>query len=268
MTITRERCSQLSPLLETLLAYLNTQSLLLILDNCEHVVADAAKIGSAFLAGCPQVRILTTSRESLRILEEHVYRIASLSLPSPQDAHRLTAVTAQEHAAIALFAERARAACDSFALTDENVATITEICRRLDGIPLAIELAALRVGSWPLERIAKRLDQRFTLLTGGDRSAPARHQTMRALIDWSYDLLSPQEQQLLRSVSVFPSTWTLDSAAAVFDAAASDSERTAALLSSLVDKSLVTVERTGDTLRYCLPESIRAYASEKSPYER
>jgi predicted ATPase/DNA-binding CsgD family transcriptional regulator len=252
------------PLLETLVAFLKPQSVLLILDNCEHLIAEAAGLADALLRGCPHVRILATSREPLRISGEQTYRLPSLPVPKPQESFRLSAAAATEYAAVVLFVERARAIDQHFALKDDDAPIVAEICRRLDGIPLAIELAAVRAGNWPLETIAKRLDERFTLLMGADRAALPRHQTMRALIDWSYDLLSPQEQQLLCALSVFAGTWTLEAASAVFGPAANDSGQTAELVSSLVDKSLVAIEHTGGMLRYRLLESIRAYASERN----
>ena len=176
------------PLLETLLAHLKKQSMLLILDNCEHVIDEAAMVAEPLLAGCPRVRILATSREPLRIAGERTYRLPSLRLPSPDVAAGLSAADAAGYGAIALFSDRARAADYRFALTGENVPIVAELCRHLDGIPLAIELAAARVNVLSVKALNEMLDHRFRL-TGGERIALPRRQTMRGAIDWSYDLL-------------------------------------------------------------------------------
>ena len=175
------------PLLETLLAYLKNRALLLILDNCEHVIAEAAHVAGNLLANCARVRILATSREPLKVAGEHTYRLPSLSLPS----------------AVALFTDCARAADHHFELSGENAPIVAELCGHLDGIPLAIELAAARVNLLSLRAIAEKLSDRFRLLSGGERSALPRQQTMRAAIDWSYDLLGSPEQRLFERLSVF-----------------------------------------------------------------
>jgi len=240
------------PLLDALLAGLRPKHALLIIDNCEHLVDPAADIIEKILRGCPNIRVLATSREALKISGETVHRVASLT----------------EESAVALFAERATAASDSFQLTDENRPTVAKICRRLDGIALAIELAAARVRAVDVEELFARLDERFRILTGGSRTALPRQQTMRALIDWSYDLLAPAEQVLLRRVSVFAGGWTLDAASAI----CTDDEVQAwdilDQLTSLVDKSLVTADLNdaasgSSKLRYRLLESTRQYAAEK-----
>jgi predicted ATPase len=240
------------PLLEALLAALRPKHALLIIDNCEHLVDPAADIIEKILRGCPNVGVLATSREALKIPGETVHRVASLN----------------EDAAVSLFAERAGAATDSFQLTPENRATVSKICKRLDGIALAIELAAARVRAVDVGELFARLDERFRILTGGSRTALPRQQTMRALIDWSYDLLEPAEQVLLRRVSVFSGGWTLDAASAI----CTDDEVQAwdilDQLTSLVDKSLVVAEINdglsgSSKLRYRLLESTRQYAAEK-----
>ncbi|MGC2406034.1 MAG: helix-turn-helix domain-containing protein, partial [Candidatus Cybelea sp.] len=175
------------PLLETLLEYLKNKTLLLILDNCEHVVVQAATVADALLANCPRVRILATSREPLRAGGEQVYRIPSLNLVD----------------STALFSDRARAVDHRFALTDDNGPAVAELCRRLDGIPLAIELAAARVDSLSITTLLERLEARFRVLAGGERTALPRQQTMRATIDWSYDLLSSPEQRVFERLSIF-----------------------------------------------------------------
>lgn len=235
------------PLLDTLIAYLKDKALLLLLDNCEHVIAEAANVAGALLQGCPNVRILATSREPLRAAGEHAYRLPSLSVAS----------------AVELFTERARAVNHRFALADDNSPSVGEICRCLDGIPLAIELAAARVNSLPITAIAQRLDDRFRILTSGDRTALPRQQTMRATIDWSYDLLSEHEKRVFERLSVFTGGCTLDTATPV---CASDGVLEAdvlALIASLVDKSLVTVDFERSEPRYKLLESFRDYAHEK-----
>lgn len=239
-------------LLDGLLTALRAKRALLIVDNCEHLVDPAAEIIEKILRGCPNVRVLATSREALKISGETVHRVASLD----------------EDAAVALFAERANAATDSFTLTDENRGTVTRICRRLDGIALAIELAAARVRALDVDDLFARLDERFRILTGGSRTALPRQQTMRALIDWSYDLLTPPEQALLRRVSVFAGGWTLDAASAICTDDEVQAWDVLDQLTSLVDKSLVVAEinesASGSSkLRYRLLESTRQYSAEK-----
>ena len=203
------------PLLETLMAYLKNKTLLLILDNCEHVITEAAIVAGALLAGCPRCAILATSREPLRTAGEHTYRLPSLSVPAPERAQRLSAAEALSYGAIVLFSDRARAVDHRFMLNDENASAIAGICRHLDGIPLAIELAAARVNMLPVHVIAKRFDHRFVILTGGDRTALPRQQTMRAAIDWSYDLLAAREQRMFEQLSVFAGGCTVATANAV-----------------------------------------------------
>ena len=239
-------------LVDALLAALRPKRALIIIDNCEHLVDPAAEIVEKILRGCPQIRVLATSREALKIAGETVHRVASLD----------------EEAAIALFAERANAATDSFVLSAGNKPTVGKICRRLDGIALAIELAAARVRAVDVEELFARLDERFRILTGGSRTALPRQQTMRALIDWSYDLLAPAEQALLRRVSVFAGGWTLDAASSICTDDQLESWDVLDLLTSLVDKSLVVAEMNDGAaapskLRYRLLESTRQYAAEK-----
>jgi predicted ATPase/ribosome-binding protein aMBF1 (putative translation factor) len=254
--------AQNDQLLETLLSYLKQKMLLLILDNCEHLVEAVASVSNAILRGCPHVRILATSREPLRVAGEHIYRMPSLSVPSAQVANRLALSDAGRYGAVMLFAERARAADHQFILTDGNTQIVGEICRRLDGIPLAIELAAAYVATLPLKTISEKLDGRFAILTGGDRTTLPRQRTMRALIDWSYDLLSSQERLLLVRLAVFQGGFTADAVTAVcVDEYAP--ANVIELLSSLVGKSLVVAEITGDAVRYRLLESVRAYGLEK-----
>jgi non-specific serine/threonine protein kinase len=251
------------PLLGALLAYLKNKSLLLILDNCEHVINEAAMVAGALVAGCARLRILATSREPLRAAGEHTYRLPSLSLPSPGASRRLGAAEAVAYGAMVLFADRARAVEYHFALSDENAPIVGELCRRLDGIPLAIELAAARVNLLPVKSLAEKLDDRFRILTGGVRTALPRQQTMRAAIDWSYDLLAAREQQVFERLSVFAGGCTLGPATAVCGGEEAAEADVFEVLSSLVDKSLLVPDFDGSEPRYRLLESSREYAREK-----
>ena len=255
------RESHNQPLLDTLLANLKHRRLLLVLDNCEHVIDEVRNVAGAILRACPDLRILATSRESLNIAGEHVFRLPSLAVP-PAD-RTVTAEAVRQFGAVALFADRAAASDARFELTDVNAPVVTEISRRLDGIPLAIELAAARVKVLSPQQLLQKLDERFRVLTGGDRSALPRHQTMRALIDWSYDLLSEQERALFIKLSIFAGGFTLESACAVCGDETLDEIAVLELLSSLVDKSLVAAEPGESNTRYRLLESTRQYAREK-----
>jgi predicted ATPase/transcriptional regulator with XRE-family HTH domain len=235
------------PLLETLLEYLKHKTSLLIFDNCEHVVAQAATVADALLANCPRVRILATSREPLRAVGEKVYRIPSLSAGD----------------SIALFSDRARAVDHRFALTDDVAPAVAELCRHLDGIPLAIELAAARVDSLSIAALVERLEARFRVLAGGGRTALPRQQTMRATIDWSYDLLSASEQRAFERLSIFAGGCTVTSAQAVCAGEDAATAKVYDLVSSLVDKSMVVADFDGIEPRYRLLESFRQYAREK-----
>ena len=251
------------PLLMTLLAYLKNKELLLILDNCEHVIEQAAIVAEALLSGCPRVRILATSRESLRVAGEYSYRLPPLSIPSGEAARSLSAADAAAYGSVALFNDRARAADHRFVFTDENAPVVAELCRRLDGIPLAIELAAARVNQSSLEALTARLDDRLRILTSGERTARPRQQTMRATIDWSYDLLAAAEQRVFERLSVFAGGCTLAAAAQVCGGEEAVEADVFDLLSSLVDKSLVVLDLERSEPRYRLLESFRQYAGEK-----
>jgi non-specific serine/threonine protein kinase len=248
------------PPAEALADALRRRRALLVLDNCEHVVAACAALVGSLLRACPGVRVLATSRERLGVAGEHVYPLAPLPVPAEGTAR---AADVLHSPSVRLFAERATAVNPAFALTDENAAAVAELCRRLDGLPLAIELAAARARSLSPRQITERLSQRFRLLTGGSRDAPAHQQTLRSLIDWSYDLLSDGEKALLRRLSVFAGGGTGFSLEAAEDVGAdgdlvSDWE-VLDLLSSLADKSLVTPEAP----RYRLLETVREYAAER-----
>ena len=249
------------PLLETVVAYLKKKRLLLILDNCEHVIDEARRVVATILHACPEVRILATSRESLNVAGEEIYRMPSLEVPLPAQTTNVRAVS--EYGAVRLFSERAFSVDKRFSLTDDNASDVAEICRRLDGIPLAIELVAARVQMLAPRQLARLLDERFRLLTGGDRAALPRQQTMRALIDWSYDLLSDAERSLFRRLSVFTGSFALETAGAVCKDERGDELAVLDRLSSLVHKSLVQSEAIGEATRYRLLESTREYAREK-----
>ena len=248
------------PMRDALINYFKHKHLALIVDNCEHLVVEAAKTVGAILRDCPNVSILATSREALGLAGEAVYRMPSLTVPDT--LKDLTADAALRYGAVALFDARARSANSRFSLNDENASTVAEICKRLDGIPLAIELAAARLKILSPRQLANKLDERFRVLTGGDRGALPRQQTMRALIDWSYDLLSEAEKRLFRQLSIFAGAFTLDLATMICADEGVDAD-VFDLLSSLVDKSLAQVEYADDDNRYRLLESMRQYAHEK-----
>jgi predicted ATPase/DNA-binding winged helix-turn-helix (wHTH) protein len=245
---------------ETLVSALKDRELLLIIDNCEHVIAEAARVAEALIRGCPRVAILASSRERLAIAGENVIRVPSLPAPP---ASALTAAGAREFPAVQLFVERANALGLRFALTDDNAAAVGAICRRLDGIPLAIELAAPRLKVLSPQQLAHGLDERFRLLCQGSRTALPRQQTLHALIDWSYGLLSKAEKALLARLSVFLGSATLGSITAVAEGAELARAEVADLLFSLVEKSLVHADVSASETRYGLLESTRYYAGEK-----
>jgi predicted ATPase/class 3 adenylate cyclase len=251
--------------LTTLVEALRTRQLLLVLDNCEHLIADCARIASTLLRSCPQVKVIASSREALNVEGETIWALAPLTMPDfRRDEPLLDADQIAQLEAVQLFVERATAVRPDFRLTSENAALIARICWRLDGLPLAIELAAARVKLLPLAQILERLDDRFRLLTGGSRSALPRQQTLGALIDWSYDLLSDPERILLRRLSVFVAGRTLEMAEAVCAVDGLDRRDIFDLLCSLADKSLLVVETApnGET-RYTMLESIWDYADDK-----
>jgi predicted ATPase/class 3 adenylate cyclase/DNA-binding XRE family transcriptional regulator len=247
---------------ETLADYLRDRHLLLVLDNCEHLVATVAELADNLLRTCPDLHILATSREALSIAGETTYRVPSLAVPDPQHLPPIASLTHYE--AVRLFIDRALAVQPHFTVTNQNAPALAHICVRLDGIPLAIELAAARVRALPVEQIAARLDDRFRLLTGGSRTALPRHQTLRALIDWSYDLLTAPEQAVLRRLAVFAGGWMLEAAEAVCARDGIAADEILGTLTRLVDKSLVSYEALPEgTARYWLLETVRQYAHEK-----
>lgn len=248
--------TQSSSPIDRIINFLREREILLVLDNCEHLLDVVAEFVHAVLPQSEYVRILVTSREALRTAGELVYEIPVLECPPPETM--LTGSVASQYSAVELFADRAGAYDASFTLDDDAAPIVGRIVRRLDGLPLAIELAAARVRALGLATIERRLDQRFELLSGGDRVAPPRQQTLRALIAWSYDLLLPQEQLLFRRLSIFVGGWSLDAAERVCGEGLGASVLES--LASLVDKSLVRASEQGTDLRYYFLESTRAFA--------
>jgi predicted ATPase/class 3 adenylate cyclase/DNA-binding XRE family transcriptional regulator len=248
------------PALDTLADALGPQDILILLDNCEHLIGACATTAETLLQRCPKVHLLVTSREPLGISGETIYRVPSLSLPATGDPDEADAVSCD---AVMLFAARAREQCADLALDADSIPLVVSVCRRLDAMPLAIELAAARLRSMSLSDLAGRLDQRFRLLTGGSRTALERQQTLRATVDWSYSLLTPPEQLLLGRLSVFAVSFDLAAAEAVCGFGTIDILDVAGLLGSLVDKSLVVAEQAGTTARYRLLETIRLFAAEQ-----
>lgn len=251
------------PLQDTLLKYLQPTEMLLILDNCEHLVPAIATLVDAVLHRCPRITLLVTSREGLNISGETTYTIPTLTVPNSQRLLDLDQLA--QFDAVRLFIDRAVAIQPEFTITHANAPAIAQICSRLDGIPLAIELAAARVRVLVPETIAERLDRLFQLLTGGSRSAVARHQTLRALIDWSHDLLTEAERTVLHRCAVFAGGWTLDTVEQVCGMQEIPADDVLDRLETLVRKSLVVVETDTETdqIRYRLLEPIRQYAQEK-----
>jgi predicted ATPase/class 3 adenylate cyclase len=249
------------PLTAILADYLQAKTALLILDNCEHLIAVCAQFADTLLHAAPQVKILASSREVLDIGGEAAYRVPSLSIPDPQRLPSLATLTQYE--AVKLFIDRARAVLPSFQVNNSNAPAVAQICYHLDGIPLAIELAAARVRGLQVEQIAQRLDDRFRLLTGGGRTALPRHQTLRAMIDWSHSLLTEQERLLFRRLSVFAGGWSIEAAEAVCAGQGLASTDVLDLLLHLVNKSLILLAEQSDETRYRMLETLREYARER-----
>jgi len=247
--------------LQVLMDHTREKNLLIVLDNCEHLIEACAQLAGALLNHAPQLQVLASSREALGVKGELAWRVPSLALPDIKNLPGIEQVSQYE--AVRLFIERASLAQPRFTVTRENAPALAQICFRLDGIPLAIELAAARVKALSVAQIAQRLDDRFRLLTGGSRTALPRQQTLRALIDWSYNLLSEAEKVLLRRLAVFAGGWTLEAAEGVCtdqDLAPYD---VMDLLTNLVDKSLVFTEDEAGAIRYRRLETIQQYSREK-----
>ncbi len=249
------------PVLNDLIDRLRDKRLLLVLDNCEHLIEACAQLAEQLLRHCPELHLLATSREALGIQGEASVRVPSLSLPPSEPP---TPEVLKRSEAVQFFLDRAAATSPDFTLTAVNAAAVMQICRRLDGIALAIELAASRVKLLKVEQIAARLDDAFHLLTGGSRTALPRQQTLVATIDWSYNLLTEQERSLLRRLAVFAGGWTLEAAEAIGGGDGLDQYQTLDLLTQLVNKSLVVVEQAHtEEARYSLLNTIRQYARDK-----
>ena len=249
-------------ILETLFDYLRQKELLLLLDNVEHLVRDCAEVTEHLLEHCPKITILVTGREALFISGEITLQIRSLSLPGRSEKLSFEEIVQSE--GVQLFVERAQAVRPNFRLTPQNASAVTEIVKRLDGIPLAIELAAARMRMLTVEQISDRLNDRFRLLTGGHRTALPRQQTLQALIDWSWNLLDEEEQLLLRRLSVFAGGWNMDAAQVVTGFPPLDEYAVFDLLEQLINKCMVNVEYPSEgRARYNLLESIRQYARDK-----
>ena len=245
---------------EALAEFLSPRKVLLVLDNCEHLVEAAAQLAETLLRICPQLSILATSREALGIGGESVLRLSPLTFPDANAEPSLRGVPGYD--ALALFADRAAAAVPNFQITDDNKATVARICSRLDGLPLAIELAAARMRAMSLEQIQQRLADRYSLVSRGSRGVPTRQQTLRWSIGWSYDLCTPAEQQLWARLSVFAGSFELEAAEEICgtDLAAED---VLDLLTSLVDKSILIRLESKGTVRFRLLETLRSYGSEQ-----
>jgi non-specific serine/threonine protein kinase len=233
--------------------------MLLVLDNCEHLANACAELAEDLLLACWDLRILATSREPLRVTGEIAWRVPSLAVPEAATSADQLA----KHGATQLFVERATAVRHDFQVTAANAPAIAEVCRRLDGIPLALELAATRVRLLSVEQIVRRLDDRFRLLAGGGRTAPRRQQTLRATLDWSYGLLGRRERLLFNRLSVFSGTWSLDAAEAICSGGGIEQSEVLDLLARLADQSLVVLHESAGQMRYRILETVRQYAAEK-----
>jgi len=249
------------PLIDIVKEYLQPRMLLLVLDNCEHVVTGCAELAGTLLRSCPNLRMLATSREPLDVPGERAWRVPPLSLPDPNRPLSVQALKQSE--AVRLLVDRIVSHQPEFDLTESNAAAVMRLCTELDGLPLAIELAAARVKVLTLGQVAERLGDRFRLLTGGGRTAQRHHQTLRATMDWSYGLLSENEQIMLRRLSVFTGGWRLEAAEAICAGGGVEPFEVLDLLAQLVDKSLVAVSTKAEEARYGLLATVRQYVQEK-----
>ena len=250
------------PLTQTLCNHLGSRRTLLVLDNCEHLIDAAARLVKDLLCACPNLRVLASSREPLVISGETVWPVPTLSLPDPEAEISVEALMGAE--AVQLFVDRARSRLPDFELTPENARSVATICRDLDGLPLAIELSTARMGALAVEQVAERLEDSLKLLTGGDRTVAPRHQTLRATLEWSYELLSEPERSLFGRLSVFAGGWTLEAAEAVGAGEGIEEGEVLDLLSRLVSKSMVVVESAeGSALRYGMLQPVRQYGQER-----
>ena len=241
---------------ERLVEVIADRRVLLVLDNCEHLVQEVAGLVDSLLAACPRLRVLTTSREPLSIPGEHLHQVGPLGLPPENSVD-------DDYPSVRLFVDRARAVRPDFSITDANREAIAEICRRLDGMPLAIELAAARLRALTPPQIVERLADRFRLLTSGSRTALPRHQTLRAVVEWSWELLEPDEQAVARRLSLFSGGATLEAAEQVCSGPGLPPEAVLGVLASLVDKSLIEAAADDRSVRYRMLETVKAYAAEQ-----
>jgi predicted ATPase/class 3 adenylate cyclase len=248
------------PILDTIVEHLHGRRVLLVLDNCEHLLEVAARTVDTLLRSCTSLRILATSREGLAIAGEAVFPVPSLAVPEPAS---VAPSDLSQYDAIQLFVERAMAAVPGFRITERNAPAVTQICRRLDGVPLAIELAAARVRALPVEQIAARLDDRVRLLTGSSRVTVPRHQTLRQTIDWSHDLLADDERAVFRRLAVFVGGFALEAAEAVCVGELVEDWAVLDLVTRLVDKSLLVADTEGTEARYRQLETVRQYARDR-----
>lgn len=246
------------PILSTLAGHLADKKTLLILDNCEHLVQASANVVESLLLACPNLHILATSREMLGVAGERAFYVPSLVLPNLKSDAFMEAALQSE--AVRLFVERARAVIPRFELNDKNVSAVVRVCHRLDGIPLAIELAAGRLKMMPVQQIADHIDDAFRLLTGGIRTATPRHQTLQALMDWSYNLLTEPEKTMFRRLAVFAGGWTIEAAEVIGGAQDVETGNVFDAVAHLVDKSLVLVDEQDNVARYHFLETVRQYA--------
>jgi len=246
---------------DSLEAFLQPTSALLVLDNCEHVLDACLELATHLLAACPRLRLLTTSREPLQMPGERVLRLAALGVPDPDEAPAVERLS--EYAAVRLFVERVRAFDPSFQLTPANAASVAQVCGRLEGIPLALELAAARLQVLSLEQLVARLDRVFAILGGGSSAAPTRQQTMQATLDWSYGLLAQPEQAVFRRLAVVAGSCELEAAEAICQTHDLPSADVLDLIARLVSKSLVVVDTRGHLARYRLLEPVRQYAESR-----
>jgi predicted ATPase len=249
------------PILATISENLRHKTALLILDNCEHLIGACAEATDSLLRTCPTLRVITSSREALGIAGETVWRVPSLPVPDLKNLPPVDELIKNE--TVRLFCDRALAVAPTFSLTDQTASSVVQVCQRLDGIPLAIELAAARVNVLHVDQIADRLNDRFRLLTGGSRTALPRHRTLRAAVDWSYDLLSDAERKLLRRIATFAGGFTLEAAETVCADDDVRAQDVLDLLPRLVEKSLVTVEKNDHEARYSLLDMVRQYGRER-----
>jgi non-specific serine/threonine protein kinase len=255
----REKTNQ--PLMDSIIEFLKPRKMLIIMDNCEHLITTCAAFAGILLSACPDIRIMVTSREALGIQGEVSFHVPSMKLPDLESLPE--ANVAWEVESMQLFMDRAASVKPDFSPNEQDTQAVVRICSRLDGIPLAIELAAVRVRALPVEEIANRLSDRFRLLTGGIRTAMPRQQTLQALIDWSFDLLTDDEKLLLQRKSVFSGGSTLEAVEKVCAGSGIDEADILDLVTRLVDKSLVTYENLNGSARYDMLETIRQYAREK-----